>query len=194
MGKYGIELVVGKMWSYRLACLKELLRSANLEVVIQVDGTPTRSYGVLPYSVEERRLSKGAGNGKLEVHRWLGGGNCGVVVEDCNIVFWSWCTLKKLVAVNARITVNQRAALEATVWRPCLNYRDISMERHLTLNLIKYWVPQWKAFRILDRRVPFSMFDGFSVMGLLATERRVEFDWDEVSSDVGLLICGRIAK
>jgi len=38
------------------------------------------------------------------------------------------------------------------------------------------------------------MFDGFSMMGLLATERRVEFDWDEVSSDVGLLICGRIAK
>ena len=49
----------------------------------------------------------------------------------------SRCTLKKLVAVNARMTATQRAAVEGTILRPCLEYYDIGMERHLTLALIK---------------------------------------------------------
>jgi len=49
-------------------------------------------------------------------------------------VLWSRCTLKKLVAVNARKTVSLRAALEVTVLSLCLKYHDIGMERHLSLN------------------------------------------------------------
>ena len=45
----------------------------------------------------------------------------------------SRCTLKKLVAVNARVTPMQRGALEGTMLEPFLQYCDIVMERHLTL-------------------------------------------------------------
>jgi len=102
--------------------------------------------------------------------------------------------LKKLVAVNARMTATQRAAVEGTVLRPCLKYCDIEMKRHLTLTLIKCWVPRWKAFRIGGRRVPFSVFDVALMTGLPATGRRVELDGEEVSSEVGLLIRGRMAE
>ena len=88
--------------------------------------------------------------------------------------------MKKLVAVNGRMTATQRAAVEGTVLRPCLQYCDIEMERHLTLALIKCWVPRWKAFRIGGRRVPFSVFDVALMTGLPATGRRVELDGEEV--------------
>jgi len=55
-------------------------------------------------------------------------------------------------------------------------------------------VPQWKAFRIPYRRVPSFMLDVSLLMGLPATERRVELDGEEVSSDIGLLICGHMAE
>ena len=96
--------------------------------------------------------------------------------------------------MNARMTATQRAAVEPTVLRPCLDYCNVGMERNLTLTLIKCWMPWWKAFRIAGRRVPFFVFDGALMAGLPAMGRRVELDGEQVSLEVGLLIRGRIAE
>ena len=125
--------------------------------------------------------SKGSG------HCWTGG-------EDSDVVLRSQCTLKKLVAVNTRMTATHRAIMEGTVLRLCLEYCDIGMERHLTLALIKCWVPRWKAFRIGGRRVPLFVFDVALMTGLPAMGRIVELDGEEVSSEVGLLIRGCMAE
>jgi len=71
--------------------------------------------------------------------------------------------------VNAGMSNGQREAVMGTVWRPLLQYREIGMERHLILTLIKCWVPPWKAFRIGGKRVPFSVFDVALFMGLPVT-------------------------
>ena len=134
------------------------------------------------------------GKGKSEIWREKGSRDRSTVVGDGDVVLRSRCTLKKLVAVNGRMTARQREAVEGTVLRPCLEYCDIDMERHLTLALIRCWVPRWKAFRIAGRRVPFSRFDVALMTGLPATGRRVELDGEEVSSEVGLLIRGRMAE
>ena len=148
--------------------------------------------GRSPVAVEECGPSIEGGNGKSEVrcrkgsgHWWRGG-------EDNDVVLLSRCTLKKLVAVNARMTATQRAAVEGTVLRACLHYCDIGMERHLTLALIKCWVPRWKAFRIGGRRVSFSVFDVALMTGLPATGRTVELEGEEVSSEVAVLLRARM--
>jgi len=122
------------------------------------------------------------------------GASEGGTVEDCDVLLRSRCTLKKLVAVNATVTPLQRATLEGTMLEPFLEYCDIVMERHLTLALIKCWVPRWKAFRIAGRRVPFSVFDVALFTGLPATGRRVELDGEEVESDVGIAVRARVAE
>ena len=106
----------------------------------------------------------------------------------------SRCTLKKLVAVNARVTPIQRAALEGTMLEPFLQYCDIIMERHLTLALIKCWVPRWKAFRIARRTVPFFVFDVSLFTWLPATGRKVELDSEEVASAIGTAVRARVAE
>ncbi|KAJ8431549.1 hypothetical protein Cgig2_029578 [Carnegiea gigantea] len=100
----------------------------------------------------------------------------------------SRCALKKLVMVNAGMSNRQREAVIGTVWRPLLQYREIAMERHLTLSLIKCW-----AFRIGVRRVPFSVFDVALFTGLPATGRRVELEGEELSIEVGILVRGCMA-
>lgn len=64
------------------------------------------------------------------------------------------------------------------------------MERHLTLVLIKCWVPRWKAFQMGGRRVPFSVFDVALFTGLPATGRRVELEGEKLSTEVGVLVWG----
>ena len=150
--------------------------------------------GRSPVHGDARRPGNEAGNGKSKESRQKGSGHCWTVVVDSDIVLRSRCTLKKLVVVNVRMIATQRAAVEGTVLRPCLEYCDIGMERHLTLALIKCWVPRWKTFRIGGRRVPLSVFDVALMTGLPATGRIVELDGEEVSSEVGLLIRGRMAE
>jgi len=86
--------------------------------------------GSIPVDIELRRPEKGIGKEKTKVRRRQGGSNYGAIVEDCDVVLRSRCTLKKLVAVNVRITAMQRAAVEVNVLRPCIDYRDTGMERH----------------------------------------------------------------
>jgi len=68
------------------------------------------------------------------------------------------------------------------------------MERHLTLALIRCWVPRWKAFRIAGRRVLFSVFDVSLFMGLPVTGKKVELDGEEVASAIGTAIRARVAE
>jgi len=150
----------------------------------------------------ERRSTKEE-SGKLEgqrksaIRKARGGneeGSVGGTVEECDVMLRARCTLKKLVAVNATVTPLQRVALEGTMLEPFLQYCDIVMERHLTLALIRCWVPRWKAFRIAGRGVPFSMFDVSLFMGLPATGRRVQLDAEEVASDIAIAVRGRVAE
>ena len=69
------------------------------------------------------------------------GGNEGASVDDCDVVLRPRCILKKLVAVNAKVIPLQRAGLEGTMLESFLQYCDTVMERHLTLALIRCWVP-----------------------------------------------------
>ncbi|KAJ8426953.1 hypothetical protein Cgig2_033234 [Carnegiea gigantea] len=68
------------------------------------------------------------------------------------------------------------------------------MERHLTLALIRCWVPRWKIFRIGGRRVPFSVFDIALLTDLLATWLIVELDGDEVKIDMIEMVRDRMAE
>jgi len=151
--------------------------------------------------VERRSRKEDSGKGEGQRISAVGkdrGGNegasVGATIEDYDVMLRSRCTLKKLVAVNAIVTPLQRAALEETMLEPFLQYCDIVMERHLTLALIRCWVPRWKAFRIVGSRVPFSVFDVSLFMGLPATERRVELDEEEVKSTVGIGVRARVAE
>jgi len=65
-------------------------------------------YGEKPVDGDARRPGNEAGHGNSEVRRQKGSGHCWTVVVDCDVVLRSWCTLKKLVAVNARMTATQR--------------------------------------------------------------------------------------
>jgi len=146
--------------------------------------------GSSPVAVDDSRPCNEAGNEESEVRSRKGSGHCWTSREDSDVVLRSPCTLKKLVAVNARMTVTQRATVEGTALRLCLEYCNIGMDRDLTLALIKCWVLRCKAFRISDRRVPLSVFDVALMTGLPTMGRRVELDGEEVSSEVGLLIRG----
>ena len=80
--------------------------------------------GSSPEVVEDCGPCIEGGNGKSEVRRGKGRGHCWTSGEDNDVVLRSRCTLKKLVAVNGRMTATQRAAVEGTVLRPCLQYCD----------------------------------------------------------------------
>lgn len=55
---------------------------------------------------------------------------------------------ERVVCNDEEGELRQREAVRASALSPFLEYPDIGMERHLTLALIKCWVPRWKAFRI----------------------------------------------
>ncbi|KAJ8434758.1 hypothetical protein Cgig2_019683 [Carnegiea gigantea] len=80
-----------------------------------------------------------------------------VVMKGADVVLQSRCTIKKLVGVNARMTVRQRETVRE---------------------------PRWKAFRVGGRRVLFSMFDVALMTGLLTIGMIVELDGDEVTTVV----------
>ena len=62
------------------------------------------------------------------------------------------------------------------------------------LALINCWVPRWKIFRIGGSRVPFSIYDVALFTGLPTIRRAVELDGDEVSTNVGQMVRGRILE
>jgi len=73
-------------------------------------------------------------------------------------------------------------------------YREMDMERYLTLILIYSWVHRGKAFKIASRWVPFTVFDVVLMIGLFGTGRKVELDGEEASTKVGNMIRTRMAK
>ncbi|KAJ8441116.1 hypothetical protein Cgig2_006945 [Carnegiea gigantea] len=138
------------------------------------------------------RQGKGKGKGKVTTCRT----QCqheGPRVGESDVILRSLCALRKLVMVNAGMSNRQREAVMGTVWRPLLQYREIAMERYLTLALTKCWVPRWKAFWIGGRRVPFSVFDVALFTGLPTMGRRVELEGEELSTKVGVLVRGCVA-
>lgn len=131
------------------------------------------------------RQAKGKGAIPLEREQGHGVVNC---TSDSEVLLKLRCTLRTLVGLNGRMTVTQREAMKATVLWPFLEYAELGMERHLTLSLIKCWVPWWKAFRVGGRRVPFSVYDVALFIGLPATCRAVELNGDEMSTEVGDMV------
>ncbi|KAJ8432891.1 LOW QUALITY PROTEIN: hypothetical protein Cgig2_014478 [Carnegiea gigantea] len=129
---------------------------------------------------------QGKGKGAIPVERDQ---EHGVVnhTGDSEVVLRSQCTLRTLVGLNGRMTVTQREAVKATVLWPFLEYLELGMERHLTLSLIKCWVP-----REGRRRVPFSVYDVALFTGLPATGRVIELNGDEMSTEVGDMVRERM--
>ena len=64
--------------------------------------------GSSPRNAEARSTGKDDGKGKGKGKSKVGRTKCGnlvTVIDDCDVVFRSQCTLKKLVGVNARRTI-----------------------------------------------------------------------------------------
>jgi len=79
-----------------------------------------------------------------------------------------------------------------------LNYCSFSMERNLALALVKAWVPQRRAFRVGERLVPFSVFDVAFMTGMPATGEKVNFEEENVETQIGNLVrereCMRLSR
>ena len=125
---------------------------------------------------------------QLQLQLWV------AVVEEPDVVLRSRYTIKKLVGLKSRMTVMQREGVKAIALWPFLEYPNIGMERHLMLALIKRWVSRWKGFRVGGRRVSFSIFDIVLFTDLPMTGSIIELDGDEVSTNVGEMVRGRMAE
>ena len=62
-----------------------------------------------------------------------------------------------------------------------LEYRPFSIQRELTVALVKAWVPQRKAFKLAGRLIPFSVYDVALFTNLPVTGIRVKFGEDDLS-------------
>jgi len=71
------------------------------------------------------------------------------------------------------MSLYQRDAVIGTALHPVLDYREIGMERHLALAVIKSWIPRRKAFTIAGKRIPFPIFDVVFLTGLHRTRLKV---------------------
>lgn len=69
----------------------------------------------------------------------------GFDVVDADVVLRSRGTLGSLVKLNAMLDDFHKDAVRGTVFRTTLECGGIEMDRHLTLVLVKCWVPRWKA-------------------------------------------------
>ena len=79
-------------------------------------GTVTEGgLGRSPVVGDGRRARNEGGKGKSEIWREKASRDRSTVVADDDVVLRSRCTLKKLVAVNGRMTARQREAVEGTV-------------------------------------------------------------------------------
>ncbi|KAJ8426388.1 hypothetical protein Cgig2_000583 [Carnegiea gigantea] len=181
MGKCGVLRVVEMMMLY--------------SYTIQLHQVEKREAGGDPM-VHPPKAIRGGSKGKGKRKATMCRTQCqheGPCAGESDVILHSQYALRKLVMVNTGMSNKQREAMMGTIWRPLLQYPEIGMERHLTLALIKYWIPRWKAFRIGGRRVPFSVFDVALFMGLPAMGRRVELEGEELSTEVSVLVRGCVA-
>jgi len=88
----------------------------------------------------------------------------------------------------------QKRAVNATVLAPVLKYTKFVMERNLALALVKCWVPQSRAFRLVDWLVPFSVFDVALLIGLPVTGEMVSFQDDGTMTEIGEMVRKRVEE
>jgi len=67
-------------------------------------------------------------------------------VEDADVILRSRCTLDSLVRLNDPFDDFHRDATRGIIFRATLEYGGMQMNHHLTLVLVKCWVPWWKPF------------------------------------------------
>ena len=94
------------------------------------------------------------------------------------------CTLEKICRFNKTLELYKKEVLEGTILKMILEYHHFSMQRELTAALVKAWVPRKKAFRLVGRLVPFSVYDVALFTGLLVTGKIVECGEDDLSTTV----------
>ncbi|KAJ8423069.1 hypothetical protein Cgig2_009338 [Carnegiea gigantea] len=116
----------------------------------------------------------------------------GFDVVDADVVLRSRYTLGSLVRLNVTLDDFHKDAVRGTMFTTTLEYGGMEMDLHLTLVLVKCWVPRWKAFRLVGRHVPFSVFDVALMTGLPALGTRIELDRLEVSTEMGRLVRERM--
>ncbi|KAJ8425902.1 hypothetical protein Cgig2_012670 [Carnegiea gigantea] len=92
------------------------------------------------------------------------------------------CMLEKICKFNKTLELDQKEAIERMMLKLILEYRPFSMQRELTAALMKAWVPQRKAFRLVGRLVPFSVYEVALFIGLPVTGKVVEFGEDDLST------------
>lgn len=100
--------------------------------------------------------------------------------------------IDRVVSLNEAMSNVQKEAVTVTVLRPILKYNSFAMERNLALALVKCWVQCSRAFRLVDRLVPFCVFDVALLTKLPATGERVEFDDDKVTTNFGDMVRQRV--
>ncbi|KAJ8442944.1 hypothetical protein Cgig2_019517 [Carnegiea gigantea] len=100
------------------------------------------------------------------------------------------CTLEKICKFNKTLEPYQKEAIEGTILKPILEYHPFSMQRELTVALVKLWVSRRKAFRVAGRLVPFSVYDVARFTGLPVTGKIVEFGEDDLfTTELARMVC-----
>ena len=75
-----------------------------------------------------------------------------------------------------------------------LKYTKFVMEQNLALTLVKCWVLRSRAFRLVDRLVPFSVFDVVLLTGLPTTGEMVLFEDDGTMIEIGEMVRKRVEE
>jgi len=86
------------------------------------------------------------------------------------------CTLDIICALKKTFQEHHVQALEGTILKLVLQYRQFTMLCELTTALIMAWVSRRRGFRLAGRVVPFSVFDVALMTGLPVTGEIVQFD------------------
>jgi len=104
------------------------------------------------------------------------------------------CTLDIISAFMKTFQQYHVQALEGTILKPVLHYRQFAMQRELTTVLLMAWVPRRRGFRLAGRVVPFSVFDVALMTGLPATGEIVQFGDEGEVSEVGRMVREQMAE
>ncbi|KAJ8422094.1 hypothetical protein Cgig2_000596 [Carnegiea gigantea] len=134
----------------------------------------------------KRGRRKATGDGVVFGDHPLKGEKCG------GVTIREKCTIERVVSLNEAMSDVQKEAVMGTVLRPILKYRSFAMEHNLALTLVKCWVPRSKAFRLVDRLVPISVFDVALLAGLPVTGERLNFDDDKVMTEFRDIVKQRV--
>ena len=139
--------------------------------------------------VEGRRWRrKAAGDGVVnDGHVVVKKGEVGVSVRGR-------CTLDIICAVKKTFEDHHVQALEGTIVKGVLEYKQFAMQRELTTALVMAWVPRRRGFRLAGRVVPMSVFDVALMTGLPATGEIVTFGEECEPGEVGRLVRQRMVE